>query len=30
MECATIEDEKEMYETMLTIFQRVEIIYETL
>ncbi len=30
MERATIEDENEMYETMLKISQRVEIMYETL
>ena len=30
MECATTKDEKAMYETMLKISQRVEIMYETL
>ena len=30
MECAATEDEKAMYETMLKISQRVEIMYETL
>jgi len=30
MECATIEDEKVMYETMLKISKRMEMMYETL
>ena len=30
MECVVTEDEKAMYETMLKISQRVEIMYETL